>query len=218
MYDFINERLNTVKGSCPYACKYCYMKRWGDIQKPLRLDQKELKRNLARGKYVFVCSGCDLFHPCVPWAWIADTLRVARDFYPENTYLFHTKNPARVLEIPMFQFPKESILCATIETNRDISGISLAPSPQERAAAMREWRGGKMITAEPLMDFDVIGFADLILSCNPAQVNIGADSGKNGLPEPSADKIAALIEVLKTRTIVKQKTNLARIYKRGMAV
>jgi hypothetical protein len=70
-----------------------------------------------------------------------------------------------------------------------------------------------MITIEPVMDFDVITFADMILSCKPVQVNIGADSGNNHLPEPSPEKIAALIEALQPFTRVHLKKNLKRLYK-----
>jgi hypothetical protein len=186
--------------------------RWGNAQKPLHLDEKELRSDLGTGNFIFVCSGCDLFHPSVSWELIAQVFSVARDKYPENTYLWHTKNPERALEIPMIRYPKKSVLCVTIETNRGISGISAAPSPHERAAALRRWTGDKMITVEPIMDFDVDDFADLILSCSPSQVNIGADSGHNGLPEPPPDKIAALIAKLDRHTTVRKKRNLARIY------
>ena len=66
MYRFIDERWNPVKGRCPFDCSYCYVKRWGNTQKPLHLDVKELRRDLGRDKFIFVCSGCDLFHPDVP--------------------------------------------------------------------------------------------------------------------------------------------------------
>jgi hypothetical protein len=44
-------------------------------------------------------------------------------------------------------------------------------------------------------------------------VNIGADSGNNRLPEPSPEKIAALIEALRPYTRVYLKPNLKRLYK-----
>lgn len=45
------------------------------------------------------------------------------------------------------------------------------------------------------------------------QVNIGADSGGNHLPEPSAAKVLALIEELVKFTTVERKKNLARLLK-----
>lgn len=37
---------NVVKGECYHNCSYCYMKRWGN-QKPVRLDEKELIKELS---------------------------------------------------------------------------------------------------------------------------------------------------------------------------
>jgi hypothetical protein len=42
-------------------------------------------------------------------------------------------------------------------------------------------------------------------------VNIGADSGRNGLPEPSSWKIERLIEALGKHTKIHLKKNLRRI-------
>ena len=73
----------------------------------------------------------------------------------------------------------------------------------------------KYITIEPIMDFDLPEFIKMIKSCNPIQVNIGADSSpkRNNLSEPSKGKILALIEELEQFTTVVQKKNLARLLK-----
>ena len=55
----------------------------------------------------------------------------------------------------------------------------------------------------------------MIKFCHPQQVNIGADSGNNGLPEPSHGKIDALIEELNIFTTVKLKANLKRLYEKA---
>jgi hypothetical protein len=78
---------------------------------------------------------------------------------------------------------------------------------------LRQWEGKKMITVEPIMDFGLDVFVDLILSCHPDQVNIGADSGKNGLPEPPVEKVRQLIGILSKETRVYLKSNLARLLK-----
>jgi protein gp37 len=216
MYSFIDDRWNPIKGRCPFDCSYCYVKRWGNKQKPLRLDVKELQRNLGKDKFIFVCSGCDLFHPDVPWDWIAEVIVAARGYGAQNAFLWHTKNPARALEIPIWQFPPKSTLCATIESNVYTPDISKAPSPLDRAAALRKWKGERMIAVEPVMNFDLAEFADLIVSCNPGQVNIGADSGRNALPEPPSQKIETLIAALENAHIrVHLKDNLKRIYQQG---
>ena len=51
----------------------------------------------------------------------------------------------------------------------------------------------------------------MIKSINPEWVNIGADSKGHKMPEPSKEKVLALIEQLKLFTDVKIKDNLKRI-------
>jgi hypothetical protein len=46
-------------------------------------------------------------------------------------------------------------------------------------------------------------------------VNIGADSGKNGLPEPPPEKVRTLVHILETHTEVYIKPNLRRLMADG---
>jgi protein gp37 len=215
MYGFIDGSWNPVRGKCPYDCAYCYVKRWGDRQKPLRIDRSFLTAPLGKGQFIFVCSGCDLFHPDVPRDWIAE-VREHTLQYPDNKYLWHTKNPQRLVEL--IEPGPNDFACATIESNIHRPCIGGAPAPSERAAALRKWEGQRMVTVEPVMDFDTAKFADLILSCKPCQVNIGADSGKNGLPEPSPEKVRTLVRILETHTDVHIKPNLKRLMPEGWAL
>jgi DNA repair photolyase len=212
LYEFVTHSWNPVKGMCPYACSYCYVerafRRFGKTQNSLRLDEKELQTNLGKGNFIFVCSGCDLFHPDVPDEWRIEVINKAARH--DNKYLWHTKNPKRASG---FLYPPKSILCVTIESNIPWPGISKAPQPAERIAALKQWKGEKMITVEPIMDFDVMTFSEMIASCNPVQVNIGADSGSNHLPEPSTEKIGDFVDALRHFTRVYLKPNLRRLYK-----
>ena len=211
MYDWIDRTWNPVRGNCGYDCSYCYAKRWG-VQKPIHLDEKVLWEDLEKGNFIFVCSGCDLFHPDVPREWIEAVIEYTRK-YPENTYLWHTKNPRRVFEFPYLYFVGEpcSVLCTTIESNIPLPGISKAPQPFERIQYLREFKHRKMITVEPVMEFNPITFSEMILSCEPEQVNIGADSGKNHLPEPTWESLKELIDYLSPHTKIHLKKNLKRI-------
>lgn len=69
------------------------------------------------------------------------------------------------------------------------------------------------VTVEPIMKFNLEHFVKMIRRCRPAQVNIGADSGGNNLPESTSDEIFALINELNKFTKVVLKSNLKRIYK-----
>ena len=213
MYDFITHTWNTVKGKCPHGCSYCYMHRWGK-QTPLHFDEKELKTDLGSGNFIFVGSSCDMFADDIPDDWIKKTLwKCAHN--PLNQYLFQTKNPEHVKDFEELFGGLDWIVCTTIETSRwniDIMGI--APDPFKRARYLHELSGfRKFVTIEPIIDFELDSLIDIIRVCEPEQVNIGADSGNNHLPEPSADKVLSLIEALSKFTEVVQKKNLARLLK-----
>lgn len=209
MYSWINATWNTVKGECPHGCTYCYMKRWGE-QKPVRFDEKELNTDLGSGNFIFVGSSCDLFARPIPDKWIIDTLNLCGSFHM-NTYLFQSKNPEGFKDFEVY-IPLKSRLCTTIETNRHYEQMGDTPHPSMRSEDMHDlesWQ--KYVTIEPIMDFDLDEMVNLIRWCNPIQVNIGADSGNNHLPEPSKEKLLALIGELKGFTVIDQKKNLNRI-------
>jgi DNA repair photolyase len=208
MYDFITHTWNVIKGECPHGCSYCYMKRWK--QRPVRFDGKELKVDLGKGNFIFVGSSCDMFAGAIDEKWIMDTLGHCRKF--ESRYLFQSKNPGRVWHF-LDCLPGRSVICTTIETNRVYRGLmNYAPDPWQRVADMGRITGHtKYVTIEPVMDFDVEGLVGMIRECAPVQVNIGADSGGNHLPEPSREKILELIGELEKFTVVKQKKNLERL-------
>ena len=213
MYEWVTHTWNTVKGECPHGCTYCYMKRWGK-QSPMRFDEKELNADLGSGNFIFVGSSCDLFAKDVPEEWILKTLRKCYD-YNTNQYLFQTKNPARVLEFNHHVF-RQSVICTTLESDifyPEIMGLS--PSPLDRAIAMNKIAPfvRTYVTIEPIMDFHLESLVTMVQMCNPHQVNIGADSGANNLPEPSYHKVMALIEELNKFTTVVNKTNLNRLLK-----
>ena len=110
------------------------------------------------------------------------------------------------------RWPENNIVGCTIETNREYVGLSDAPSMLERAQWMTRIQGRKFITIEPILDFDVDALAYWIKDINPEFVNIGADSKRHNLPEPSADKVNALIAEIKNAGIeIRQKHNLARL-------
>ena len=205
MYEFITHTWNTVKGECPHGCTYCYMHRWGK-QKPVRFDEKELKTDLGRNNFIFVGSSCDMFADDIPDVWITETLRHCAKF--DNKYLFQTKNPANIRRILV----PDSNVCVTLETNRYYPEIMKdCPPPIDRVREMQLIRHPLYITIEPVIDFDVNVLLQMIKCCEPMQVNIGADSGGNNLPEPSKEKLMDLIVGLKEFTTIHRKTNLKRI-------
>lgn len=211
MYPWITHTWNTIKGHCYHDCSYCYMKRFGDLN-PVRFDKKELKTDLGHGNYIFVGSSCDMWTDEIPGEWIYSTIEHCTMF--DNNYFFQTKNPnafggygAMITQLNKFS------LCITVETNRMYEDIMRnAPDPYIRIDDfMKIPHNEKYITIEPVMDFDLDVFLTLLIDSKVKQINIGADSGKNNLPEPSKSKILELISELEKFTVVKQKKNLKRL-------
>jgi len=209
MYEWVTHTWNAIKGACPHDCSYCYMKRWGKLNPP-RLDEKELKTNLGSGNTIFVGSSFDMFTKDIPYEWVIKMLDHCSKF--DNTYLFQSKNPKLFNVIYACEIEK-FVLCTTIETNRVYPEIMRnCPNPVDRAIEFgRILIEQKYVTIEPIIDFDLNSLVSMIRICKPLQVNIGADSGNNGLPEPESGKIHELIEALDAFTVVKQKKNLKRL-------
>jgi hypothetical protein len=188
-------------------------KRFNKPQCPAHFDESELKTNLGHGNFIFVGSSNDLFANDIPNEWIYKTLNYCYGF--DNKYLFQTKNPKRLREwFEIHGIYKKSIACTTIESDKFYSEImGNTPHPVEMSIEMHKISKylTTYVTIEPIMDFYLEEFIKVIKRCNPEQVNIGADTGHNHLPEPSKEKVLELIEALNEFTTVKQKPNLKRL-------
>ena len=151
----------------------------------------------------------------VPRDWILKVLNRIRQF-PHTTFFFLTKNPARYLEF-LDVMPRNAILGATIETNRDegYERISKAPKPSERIKAMIEltWPH-KLIVIEPVLDFDLEEFVKALKDIGLREVYVGYDNYGNKLPEPPLEKTLQLVNALREFTIVHVKTLRPAWYER----
>jgi len=206
MYPWITHTWNTIKGACPHDCSYCYMKVFP--QGELHFDEKELKTDLGENNFIFVGSSCDMFAEEIPSKWIIRTLGWCR-YYSDNTYLFQTKNPGRFKDFES-HYPKNSIFGTTAESNLGWK-FSKAPNIHQRLVSLSGIKGRKMVTIEPIMDFDLEPFVSWIEGVEPEFVNIGADSKGHNLPEPSWEKIEQLINEIEKFTKVNLKENLNRL-------
>jgi protein gp37 len=207
MYPFVTDTWNTVKGRCLHACIYCYMLVYN--LNPMRFDASELKTDLGKDRYIFVGSSCDMWANDVPEEWLRRTIEHILK-YPDNTYLFQTKNPDRFTRY--VGFPPFVVLGVTIETNRDYK-MSKAPVPSERIDAFLSIEHPrKMVSIEPIMDFDIDVLVQWMKEIKPEFVSVGADSKGHNLPEPTSQKIEELIAALNKFTDVREKNNLKRIY------
>lgn len=219
MYDWVDECYTHLGGECLHQCKYCYVKSMGErfpaIKKKhsgeLRLIESEFKRNYGSGKTIFVEHMNDLFADGLPWR-LVDRVLSHCNTWPDNTYVFQTKNPANYF-IYEDCFLDNLLLGVTIETNREFFSISNAPKPYKRYKDfyMGEY-DRRFVTVEPIMQFDLDILSNWIIDIKPEFVNIGADSKNSGLTEPTWKEVQGLINVLKENNIeVRQKSNLERL-------
>ena len=213
MYPWVTHTWNPVQGRCPHLCTYCYMHRIWRLQGSKGQEFKDgyIGDNLGTGRVIFVGSSTDLF--AGETHWIKSTINHCRQ-YPENTYLFQSKNPWNMRG---WIYPPKTILGTTIET--DDSGYATvhgnAPPPAERALALAYLRKFQrvqtMISIEPIMQFSLSKLVSMIRMCEPQFVSIGADSKGHHLPEPNELGVQLLIKNLRKFTKVLVKPNLVRI-------
>jgi len=194
---------------CHFNCKYCYssFRRQAKRQKqrcekhytyephPHLEVLKKAPPRTREGEFIFLCDLGDWFW-CKP-EWRRPIIDWVRK-YPDRDFLIQSKAPECFFEDP---FPENVILGTTVETNRDelIRQISKAPPPLSRFDAMiRLQHPRKMITIEPVLDFDLDKFVEWILAVKPWRVYVGYDSHpkENRLPEPSLSKTKLLIKSL----------------------
>lgn len=207
MFPFITvPNFNPLGGKCNHDCRYC----WAQGPKGLvskydmkkycgepYLVEKELKREFKPDDFVFVCDMCDLFGEWVPRKFIDRIL----DFIRKSpaTFLLLTKNPARYFT---FSIPENCVCGATVESDMLYDDVTKAPFPCDRLFAMLKVdHKRKMISIEPIMDFNLRLFIEALLEIKPEFVAVGYDNYDNHLDEPSLAKTMELISTLEANGI-----------------
>jgi hypothetical protein len=195
-YKRLAHRLGTLLN-----CKECY-----DFKPHYHADRLH---QIPRDPRIFVVGHGDLFGDWVPQMiirWILDECNRV----PKVEWFFESKNPNR-FNFYLDSFPKNTVLSATIETNRtypvEIRGYT--PTPLERFKAMLNIIQNSNIpvhfSIEPILDFDLQVMLDWMKALGPVKVAVGYDSLHNGLPEPSKEKTLELIAELERFTSVERK-------------
>lgn len=208
---------------CLYQCKYCIpsfqaqMKRFKPtIDKngkkrgcqlcydyiphfhPERLDNK-LRRTYG-DQFIWACSSGDITF--AKKEWIEQILEKVRKC-SNRTFFFQTKNPECFNN---YNFPDNVLLGITLESNRYYPNISKAPNPETRYNDFLNLDfPRKVITIEPILQFDLAKFSQWIRNINPERVYIGYDTHKSGLIEPRLAQTKSLIQHLSIFTKVKTK-------------
>jgi hypothetical protein len=154
---------------------------------------------------VFVFGNGDISF-CDP-AYVRKTFEIIKSHSSRNLkqYYFQSKNP-RYLKQFIGEYPRNSILLTTLETNRDegYEKISKAPKPSKRYQDFIELDfPRKVLTIEPILDFDLDIFSSWIKKLHDTgdliHVYIGFNSKTRfvTLPDPSEEKVRKLIDNMK---------------------
>jgi len=176
-----------------------------------------INKRFKAGDLVFVSSMGDLFGEWVFYSHILAILNVIRE-NPQADFLLQTKNPYRFVEIEKEHprdIPTNVYLGTTIETNRIHTKISKAPPPYDRfwhmrSLLLRKYR--RFLSIEPIMDFDLDVLVSWVVEMAPVIVEVGADNHNKHLPEPTWDKVEALLERLRAVCpTVNEKKGLERL-------
>ena len=204
MYRLSVKQWNPFVG-CRHGCVYCrpsfqaQLRRWAKNRcelcsrfephiHPERLDQKLPRTGYMQ--FIFTCACGDVaFCPTSYLKKIAERIRSM----PDRTFLIQSKSPAAFRRV---EWPRNVILGVTIETDRDdLAGrVSGAPPPSER---FREFLAvdhePKMVTHEPVIEFNLEVLLEWDEEISPALIWIGYDSKRCGLEEPRPEKVKRLL-------------------------
>ena len=141
---------------------------------------------------------------------IIDAIKKHNVRCPDKTYYLQSKKPA-FLEPFLGHLPGNVIALTTLETNRDqgYREVSKAPLPSDRYQQLLELDyHRKVVTIEPVMDFDTEIFTEWILELGLEYVWLGYNSRPKqvSLPEPSGEKLIEFARGLQDKGIkIKEK-------------
>jgi len=157
--------------------------------------EERLEQQLPRTRYlqfIFTCANGDIaFATDEQFRRILDVIQK----HDDRTFLLQSKDPGRAFARSGITLPRNLLLGTTLETNRDTLSrmVAQAPPPSQRYQDfVNVEHKAKMVTIEPVLDFDHDELLDWIANIQPVMVWLGYDSKGCGLPEPSLDKVREL--------------------------
>lgn len=217
MFKSVTRTWNVFVG-CRFDCIYCnarkaaltrfkHLDRYKDGFQP-HLVESELSKTFKPGETIFVGYMGDISF--ASWEVMTHILSRVQQF-PDTRFLFCTKNPACFHNWNL-RLPDNVVLAITIETNR-VNVFSKSPKPYYRFLNLFGIdHPHKMVSIEPIMDFDLPYLVGWIETLKPEIVEVGADNYHNNLPEPSPEKLNALLSSLREicPTVI-EKDGLARL-------
>lgn len=207
---------------CLHGCSYCNVNalatgrlknhpRYKDWPKP-HFNPEVLGQKFKPGEFIFVAYMGDIAF-CSPVDFQTILARIAE--FPETDFLLMSKNPKWFGGWRQSYTPNV-VLGTTLETNRDYR-FSTAPTPAMRTFHLERTRHPrKMVSIEPVMDFELEALVGMVERIRPEIIEVGADNYHHHLPEPPAWKLQHLFRFLFDMCPrVIQKEGLERLLKRG---
>jgi len=208
---------NPFKG-CNFGCIYCgpSFQRQAKRQKQNCMDcynyiphyHPERLDRIPSSPIIFVCGNGDIsFCDPVYTRKIISSIEAHNRRNPGKTYYFQSKQPEYFTQF-LGELPGNIVLLTTLETNLETNRdqgygeVSKAPPPSVRYGQFRalDWPR-KVLTIEPILDFDFDIFVAWIMALGPEYVWLGFNSKPKAvsLPEPSQFKFDRLYEYLITK-------------------
>jgi len=158
--------------------------------------EERLKASLPKttgDQFIWCCSSSDIYFAKTEWIEkILERVRKEKN----KTFFFQSKAPEVFLK---YKFPENVLLGITLETNRNYPiNFSKAPNPYKRYIDFLKVKHlRKVVTLEPLMEFDLFAFVMMLRNIAPERIYIGYDSGNSKLNEPLLVKTNSLITFIK---------------------
>ncbi len=202
---------NPFKG-CEFDCTYCVPSFQRQSKRQMNLCQncyaytphchEDRLAKIPSAPIIVVCGNADIsFCPLDFTRRIIDRIVEHNTRAPNKTYYLQSKQPA-CFEPLLGNLPDNVILLTTLETNRDAGydAVSKAPPPSVRYQQFKALKyPRKVVTIEPMLDFDHQTFAKWIRSIRPEYVWLGFNSKPESvaLPEPTPEKVQKFAGLLK---------------------
>ena len=213
---------NFYKG-CNHGCIYCWARRQDKRQKPTtdkngkprgclkcynfepHLHKDRLELSQIPHKEI-VCVAGDSDPQFMPRTTVLEAIKLIKERNKQNlkrvkkqVFYFQSKNPSCFQQYLRY-FPDNVILLTTLETNRNYK-VSIAPLPKKRYEDFfnLKWENKKVVTVEPLLDFDLDIFSKWLIQIKPLYIYIGYANPQTKksilkqLKEPSLFKVEMLI-------------------------
>lgn len=204
---------NPFKG-CEFDCSYCVpsfqaqakrqRKNCGQCYNYVPHEHPERLGKIPSAPIVFVCGNGDISFCPIDYARkIVASIR--QHDRPDKTFYLQSKRPA-YFEPLLSELPDNVVLVTTLETNRNkgYEAISKAPRPFDRYQQFKRLDySRKVVTVEPVLDFDVRVFASWMKVIEPEYVWLGYNSRPRSvdLPEPTREKLQAFVQAMREANI-----------------